>query len=156
MGAVCAKNKTVYSSVPLQIFMIHSIKQPLMESVNTLFNSDASKTQKIKAVRNLWKAYQAISKLPEPTIENTWHPNAHNVIHLRDWLSEHCYLKDPWDGFMRRIFNFTAIIIDHDPPWCWIIDSVREEAMKMDWKPRGYEQENIKGYPWWKEEDETK
>ena len=144
------KHKTIYSSLPMQVFMIHNIKKPAMESVEIIFNPDASKIQKLKAARELWKCFNAISKMPEPTLENTWHPNTHNLIKLRNYIFEHCFLGTLRMGFIRRVMNFVIILYDFDPPWRWIMDSFKDGALTMDWKPRGYE--DTWKYDWWLEE----
>ena len=142
---------TVYETVPMQLFIMHNIKNLILESVDTIFNPNASKLDKLKAFRKLWKAYQSTTKLPEPTLENTTHPNAHNLIRLRDWLFERCFLNPLRMGFIRHLINFVIIIVQFDPPWRWIIDSLREEAFKMKWVPREYERSGQVKYDWWKE-----
>lgn len=150
--AISVKKKTIYSSLPVQVFMIHAIKAPIMEAVYSLFfNPKATFTEKAKALRKLWKAYQAFQKIPEPTKENTWHPNSHNLIDLRDTLFYHLQLGDDRWRVIKSIFNFVIILNDFDPPWRWIMDSVKDMALKMEWKPRGYEDTWSKNYHWWKE-----
>jgi len=131
--------------------MVHAIKKPALEAIETIFDPDASKIKKLRAANELWKAFKCISKMPEPTVENTWHPNSHNLIKIRDWLFEHCFL-DAWRmGFIRKLMNFVIILYDFDPPWRWIMDSAKDEALKMDWKLRGFEDTWVDGYHWWKE-----
>ena len=144
---------TVYSTVPMQLFMMHVIKAPIIGSIEAIFNPDTSKIDKLRAASKLWKAFQAISKLPEPTLENTVHPNAHNLIILRDWLFARCLLDKGRLGLIRRLINFTIILIEFDPPWRWILDSLREEAFKMKWQPRGYDRNGETKYDWWKEQE---
>jgi len=141
--------KTIFFSLPMQVFMIHNIKTPAMEAVETIFSPDKSKMDKLKATRQLWKVYQAMQKLPEPTLENTWHPNTHNLIRLRDWLFERCFLGKLRMGFIRKVMNFAIILYDFDPPWRWIFDNLKDEALKMEWKPKGYEDDWT--YKWWRD-----
>jgi len=148
---VAEKNRTIYSSVPVQIFIINSIKQPMLDGVEVIFNPDASKITKLRAANQLWKAFQAMSKLPEPTVENTWHPNSHILIGLRDWLFERCFLSEKRNGFIRRLFNFVIILYELDPPWRWVIDSLKDEAFKKKWKLRGYQDTWIDKYTWWRD-----
>ncbi len=140
---------TVYATIPMQLYMMHSIKQPIIDSIETIFNPDASKIDKFKAARKLWKVYHSISKLPEPTLENTWHPNSHNLIILRDWLFKRCFLSKQRMGLVRQLINFAIIVIDFDPPWRWILDSLREEACKMEWQPKEYGRSGVVKYDWW-------
>lgn len=142
---------TVYSTVPMQLYMIHNIKDPILHSIETIFNPDSSKIDKLRAASKLWKAFQSISKMPEPTLENTEHLNAHNLIKLRDWLFERCFLAHERMGLIRRLMNFAIIIVDFDPPWRWVFDSVREEAFRMEWQPREYGRSGKVKYEWWKE-----
>ena len=142
---------TVFETVPMQLYMIHTIKTPIVFAIDTIFDPDASKLDKLKAASKLWKAFQAISKMPEPTFENTTHPNAHNLIRLRDWLLGKCNLSLERMGLIRHLINFAIIIVEFDPPWRWIIDSVREESLKLKWEPREYNRSGQVKYIWWKE-----
>jgi len=143
--------RTVYFSLAMQIYMNETIKKPALKAVSILFDNESSKIQKFKAVKMLWNAFEATKGLPEPTKENTWHPNTHNLIDLRDHLFERCHLNIMRMGFIRRVMDFVIILIDFDPPWRWIFDSVREEAMNMEWKPRGWNDTWKGTYVWWKE-----
>ena len=152
------EQSTIYSTIPMQIFMMNSIKSPILESVETLSSSDASKIDKIRAARKLWKAIQLISKMPEPSLKAKegesgycWHPNSHNLIILRDWLFERCFLTPARMGLIRRLMNFIIILNDFDPPWRWVIDSVKDKALTMEWKSRGYEDVRTETYAWWRE-----
>ena len=146
------KKKTIYSSLPMQVFMIHAIKKPLIEGVNTLFSPDAKLKDKIGAIRELWKAFKAFQKMPEPTKENTWHPNSHNLIEIRDEFFKHCFLDEIRRRFIRNIFNFVIILYDFDAPWRMMIDWCVEEWLKKDWKPRWYETALPHNWSWWHEE----
>lgn len=137
--------KTIYYSIPVQLFMIYNIKKPILEGMETIFNPWAPAATKWKATRQVWKALKAIQKLPEPTIERTWHPNTHNLIKLRDWLFECCFPGWLKIGFIRKpikfirgLVNFPIILYDFDPPWRWIIDNFKDEALKMEWLPGNY------------------
>ena len=142
--------KTVYFSLAMQMYMNEAIKKPALRGIEILFG-ESSKVDKLKAAKMLWDAFQAIEGLPEPTKENTWHPNTHNVIDLRDWLFERCFLGKIRMGFIRRVMNFFIILYDFDPPWRWIFDSVREKACEMDWKARGFSDTWKDTYVWWRE-----
>ena len=123
-----SKRRTVYSSLPMQMFMSHAIKAPLL---------------KIAAL--------IASKLPEPTKENTWHPNSHRLIEVRDWFFEHCLIGGDKEKFIRIAFNFVIILYDFDPPWRDMMDSAREEFMKKTWLPRGSQSTFPPNWNWWKE-----
>lgn len=120
------KKKTIYSSLPMQVFMMHAIKKPLLEVARLI-----------------------LSKLPEPTKENTWHPNSHNLIEIRDDFFEHCFLGEDRRIFIRTVFNFVIIIYDFDAPWRMMIDWCIEEWRKKDWKPKGYGMDKIPDWRWW-------
>lgn len=122
------KQATVFSSLPMQVFMIHAIKIPLIKIASLI-----------------------ASKLPEPTKENTWHPNSHNLIEIRDEFFKHCFLEEARLKLIRVIFNFVIIIYDFDPPWRMMIDWVREEANKKEWKPKGYGMNTLPDWRWWHE-----
>lgn len=145
--------KTVYFTIPLQMYMFFEIKKPAMEAIDTLFDPTANRIQKLKALKDLWGAFNAVKGLPDPTIENTWHPNTHKLIELRDWLCERCHLNKTRMNFIKRIMNFVIILYDFDPPWRWIFDSLKDEALKKKWEPRGYQDTWVETYKdWWQEE----
>ncbi len=127
--AISVKHRTIYSSLPLQVFMIHAIKKPLLTVAGLILN-----------------------KLPEPTKDNTWHPNSHNLIDIRDAFFKHCILGGDRERFIKAVFNFVIILYDFDPPWRWMIDFVKDMALKMEWKPRGYEDTWTEHYTWWRED----
>jgi hypothetical protein len=143
------KFQTIYDDQAVQIFMIESIKTPLMEGVETIFDSNASKVSKLKAISKIGKALMAVDKLPRPTKENTWHPNAHNLIDIRDWIESCLELAGIRMGFIDRVFNIAIIIYNFDPPWRYIMDSCKEKSDELTWKPRGWEDDWE--YPWFKE-----
>ncbi len=143
--------KTVYFSLAMQMYMAQAIKAPAMQALSVLVNPKAKRFDKLRAAKMLYGAFQATQGLPEPTKENTWHSNTHNLIYLRDWLFQRCFLNGVRMNFIRRIMNFIIILYDFDPPWRWIFDSVREEAMKMACKPRGWNDTWKDTYAWWRE-----
>lgn len=143
--------KTIFFGLGAQMYMTQEIKAPLMKAVEVLFNSKSPKFHRLKALKVLWDAFESMKGLPEPTKENTWHPNTHNLIDLRDSLFNKCELGILRMGFIRRIMNFVIIIYDFDPPWRFILDSLLQDALKMKWEPRGYNDTWVKTYTWWKE-----
>lgn len=147
------KYETVYSTLPVQSYIIATVKKPILESIPVIFDPEASKTAKLKAAARLWRALQSMSRLPAPTKENTWHPNSHKLIELRDWLlSRLPTLHGQRRGLIEKLFNFVIIIYDYDPPWRWIMDSVKDKALDMNLKPRGYSDDWCDGYEWWCDE----
>ncbi len=140
-------HKTVYESIPAQLFMTRNIKTPAMAMVKTVFDPSASMFSKVMALWRLWKVYRATCKLPDPSLEMDLDPNARNLVILRNWLFKHCFLADIRMGFVRQVFKFTIILMQMDQPWRWILDNVREEAMKMKWQPKG---DKSTEYIWWK------
>lgn len=145
------KYQTIYSELAIQSLIIETVKKPILEAVPVIFNPDTSKLAKLKAAAKLGRALQAMSRLPQPTIEGTWHPNSHNLIRLRDWLKVSLNLAPSRITLIDKLFNLAIIIYDFDPPWRWIMDSFKDEAFKMEWKPRGYGDDWSDGYEWWKE-----
>ncbi len=121
--------------------MIHAIKMPLADGFFLLCQRRLK--QKREALKKIVMALRNMGKLPEPTIENTWHPNTHNLIHLRTWL----FTRYPILGrysITRRIINFGIIVHAFDPPWRWIMESVGEEAGKLEWRGGVY-------WGWWRD-----
>lgn len=144
--------RTIYSTIGYQLFMMHQVKKPLMEGVQTLTSPDANFAGKTKAVRKIWRAYQNFQKMPEPTAAEAWHPNARNILYLRDWFCEHCLIGGIRVHFVRTVFNFVAVLYLFDAPWRVMMDDVRAEAFKLKWEPKGYGDEPCK-FDWWKDDD---
>ena len=132
------RQRTIYFTFPMQSVISLSIKALI---------SKAFRVNRFKAIWYLWKAYRRLIYLPEPTLENTWHPNTHNLIQARDWLLKNCGLSDNRKSIIRTLINFVIILYDFDSPWRWIIDSLREKMLEMEWKERGYEDK--RHYDWW-------
>jgi len=114
----------------MQVFMIHAIKNPLTDGAYLLLQRRLR--QKREAFRKIAMAFRNMGKLPAPTIENTWHPNTHNLIHLRTWLFAIYPILGRY-SVTRKLINFGIIIHAFDPPWRWIIESMGEEAGKLEW-----------------------
>lgn len=124
------QKRCIYFALPMQVFMIHAIKTPLLEGVRYLFSRRIK--GKYKAFKQLCFAFKSMGKLPEPTIENTWHPNTHNLILLRIWAFEK-YPSLAHFKIVRNAINFSIIIHAFDPPWRWMIETVLMDALKMEW-----------------------
>jgi len=144
---------TIYSALPMQVYMIHAVKMPLIEGVNTFLDPGANKLQKVRALRLVYKAIKAMAKLPEPTVESVWHPNTHKLIVLRDWFFERCFLGGARLSFVRTLFNFVIILYDFDPPWRWMIDSVIEKFRIMPWEDKNYGHKETPNWAWWQDEE---
>ncbi len=144
--------KTVYFSEAMQTYMYQEIKKPILEAVDILFRPGSSAIQKAKAFKLLWNAFNAFKGLPEPTKENTWHPNTHALIDLRDYVLHRCHLDKLRTNLIRRCFDTIIIIHAFDPPWRWIFDSIIEQVKKTEWKPRGWNDTWVDTYNWWREE----
>ena len=147
------KFETMYSELATQAYLINEVKKPLLEAVPVIFDPEAGKIAKLKAAVKLWRAMKALNQLPQPGIDNTWHPNAHNLIRLRDWVVS-CIPK--LAGERRQIvevfFDLVIILIDMDPPWRYIIDRVNDEALKMKWMSAGWNDDWVESYDWWEEQ----
>jgi hypothetical protein len=141
--------KTVYYSLPMQMYMAEKIKKPLLQAFQILFEKQSSRLDQLKALKMLWKVSVSLKGLPEPTKGNTWHPNTHHLIDLRDWLIERLNLNQARNSFIRRVMNFVIVLYDFDPPWRFIFDSFKDEAMKKEWKPRGFCDSWTDTYNWW-------
>lgn len=145
---------TVYYGLPMQLYMNTAIKYPMLKALGIVFDDKASRVNRLKALKKLWDAFVALKGLPEPTKENTWHPNTYNLIDLRDWICHCCHLNSDRMNFIRRVMNFVIILYDFDPPWRWIMDSVKDKAFSMEWKTREFGDEWSKGYKWWFENEQ--
>jgi hypothetical protein len=143
--------KTVYFSLAMQMYMNETIKKPVLKAFQVLFSDEYSNVQKLKALRVLWKAFKSLRGLPEPTKENTWHPNTHRLIELRDFLFERLKLCPARMGLIKRVMDFVIILYDFDPPWRYIFDSLKDEALKMEWQPRGFCDTWKDTYKWFNE-----
>jgi len=104
--------------------------------------------QKREALQKIRMAFRNMDKLPEPTIENTWHPNTHNLIQLRTWLFSRWPILRHF-SVTQKLIKFGIIIHAFDQPWRWIMESVGEEAAKLEWTSWWHNVHNLimlKGY----------
>lgn len=152
MEVISAGTNKFYSSLGCQLFLMHQVKKPLLEGLQTLTDKNAGMAAKARAAKQLWRAYKNLQKLPEPTIEpgpgQVLHPNSINILRLRDWFCARCQLGGARVNFVRTGFNLAAVITEMDPPWRTMMDKTREEAFKLEWVPPGYTGEPV-DYPWW-------
>ena len=149
------KYNTIYDPLPVQMLLIENVKKPLLEGVSAIFDPNVSKVNKLRGARKIWRALQNLSDLPEPTIDEIWHPNCHNLIKIRDWVLSQLTLGDIRMDFIRNIFNLIIILYDFDCPWRWIMDTVKDKGLELEWKPRGYGDDWQDGYDWWEDRDFT-
>jgi len=138
--AMSLKHKTIYSSLPVQVYMIHAIKKPILQSIGR-----GNLRTKLKAFRTIAAALKSIDKLPEPTPENTWHPNTHNLLLLRDWFLKHWFIRllclaPPVKRLFHRVTKGIIILYDFDPPWRSIMDLAKDKALE------GYDLHSLKFY----------
>ncbi len=127
--AQVTSRRCIYSALPMQVFMIHAIKTPLVSGFNVLFEKGVRVSVRRKAVGQIRFGFRHMGKLPEPTIENTWHPNTHNLILLRTWA----FGKYPYLARFKNTVNFAIIIHAFDPPWRWMMETALRDALAMDW-----------------------
>lgn len=141
----------IFGQEKAQAVMINDIKAPLLSALDILTADDSNKLDKLKAIRTLVGLVPKINELPEPTKENTWHPNAYRLIEVRDWFFAHCFLSGSRLKFMRFVFNFGIIAYD-DPPYRDLIDLCKEELDKKGWDPRGSHDLIQRRWAWWNDE----
>lgn len=124
-----------------------------MSAILVLASPTTSLFAKIKAIFQVIGSYRALNDLPEPTFENTWHPNSHRLIELRDEFFKHCVgLGTPRLKFMRAFINFIIIMYDYDRPYRDMMDWAKEALEKKGWDARGSQDLIAAHWPYWKEE----
>ncbi len=119
----------IYGQLPYQVFMIHAIKAPMLESIAALLSPESGNGNKLKALIALRKVIKNLDKFPEPTIENTWHPNSHRLIELRDEFFER-YRRFPFRHLIQKGIKFGIIIYDYDRPYRDMGDWAKAELDK--------------------------
>ncbi len=119
----------IYGQLPYQVFMIHAIKAPMLESIAALLSPESGNGNKLKALIALRKVIKNLDKFPEPTIENTWHPNSHRLIELRDEFFER-YRRFPFRHLIQKGVKFGIIIYDYDRPYRDMGDWAKAELDK--------------------------
>jgi hypothetical protein len=105
------RRQTIFTSSPYQKFMIHGIKAPLLTLINLFAD-----------------------KFPEPTKENTWHPNSHTMIDIRDEFFRHCHLDKRRNSVLRAVINFVIVMYDYDPPYRMMIDWWAKNLEFQNWR----------------------
>lgn len=115
---------TIYERGPINDFILKGIKLPL----------------RILLVN-------VVDRMPEPTRENTRHPNTHLLCDLREEFFRHENNKNR-HKILRGVWNFLIVLYDYDAYYSDRIDWALEQWSRMDWQPRP------EGHPtkhWWKE-----
>ncbi len=136
--------QTPFGAGILREFIIDKIKAPLL----TLLIHTGDKQMGLKGLVVLLKLARNFYKLPEPTKENTWHPNSHALIKLRDEFFRHEVNTSRHSAF-RAVWKFVIILYDSDWYYRERIDWVMGYFHKMSWET--YEGEEKPREPWWKE-----
>jgi hypothetical protein len=121
MGAQ-RRRQTVYTSCEWQERMIREVKGPVVAAVECLMNPEAGYGEKARRLLSLRRALMAFKEFPEPVKGNTWHPNSHVLIEIRDEFFRHCRLGEGRNTLFRLFINFIIILYDYDPPYRMMID----------------------------------
>lgn len=133
--AEVARRQTIFSSYAIQQRMINEIKAPLTEATAVLTNPASGYGIKLKALMKLRTVDKAFQQFPEPTKENTWHPNSHRIIEIRDEFFQHSYgLSAQRLKLLRTGINFVIIIYDYDPPYRMMIDWWAKQLQIQNWR----------------------
>ncbi len=103
----------------------------------------------LSALMFLNRARRAVERLPEPTVENTWHPNSHRMIEVRDWFFGKCRLGDERISLFRMAANFVIVLYDYDPPYRHMIDEAKARLDAAGWTPCGEEDLIRHDWGWW-------
>ncbi len=126
---------TVFSDLPHQTFMVHGIKAPLMEGVMELLTPGRNTGDNFKSMYKIARSLKGFEKnFPEPTQENTWHPNSHILINIRDEFFKHCQLDERRRRLLRLAINFVIAIYDYDPPYRMMIDWWAQQLKIQNWR----------------------
>ena len=81
----------------------------------------------VKAIVLLGERY------PEPTRENTLHPNTHRLLDIRDKFFE-CWEVEARASLLKVLFRILIVKYEHSPTWRNMFDWFLKE-MPDDWKP---------------------
>jgi len=128
------KQMTIFGRSDIQAMIVHDIKLPLVRAVNRLITTPTL-YQFIFAVRVLWTVYRLVAnKLPEPTKANTWHPNTHRLIDVRDYALAHIRLTAPKKRFLSVVSKFIIMVHDYDTPYRPMISKCVELLIASGWE----------------------
>jgi len=112
-----------------QMFITKMIKRPLMTIMSAVLH-----------------------QMPEPTIENTWHPNAHRMITVRDEFKVNCSLPPERKDTILAMMNFAIMLYDYDPPYRDLMDWAKERIDELGWEPRFSMNLIAHNWKWWNED----
>ena len=74
-------------------------------------------------------------RLPEPTKENTLHPNTHILLDIKDKFFE--YEDNPnRKALLEAGWKYFIAEYEHDPYYRYRFDWLIEQIIESDWKPR--------------------
>ena len=125
------KRQTVFSSYEWQHRMVEEVKGPALEGLMDILSSNYGR--RLGGLLKLRRAMQAWVDFPEPTKENTWHPNSHRLIDIRDDFLSLCQLDEKHIRFIRLAINFIIVLYDYDPPYRMLIDWWAKKLGMTNW-----------------------
>ncbi len=129
------KQMTIFGHSTVQAVIVYRVKAPLVAAVNRLAAGRLTILEVIHILRVLWLVRRAIRELPEPTRENTWNPNTHILLDLRDYLLEHIRLTPDRVHFFEVVTKLGIICYDYDTPYRRMVDKCVEKLQASDWQP---------------------
>ncbi len=124
------RQMTVFGSLPVQTYIVHAIKAPFCKILLRIFEKPLGVIDAIRILVELNKIRKRISdNLPEPTLENTWHPNTHILIEVMNEFFEYSDLRIR-ERELKTMLKFATIINDYDPPYRFLINRFLEIWLK--------------------------
>jgi hypothetical protein len=123
------QSRCIYGQWPQQSFIVDSIKAPLLANIQLIRTGTAK--EKVKAALGLRQVAKDFRKLPVPTVENTWHPNSHKLIEVRDSISRKYFLGS--NSLFNLGADFLIVMYDYDPPYRDMADDVYEQLRSRPW-----------------------
>lgn len=129
------KQMTIFGRDDVQKTIIFRVKAPLVKAMNLLSRGRLHLSEVIFILRTLWAVKRIIDKeLPDPTQDNTWHPNTRILLDLQDYILGHVRLTPDRVNLLRVVSKFIIIVYDFDTPYRQMIDRCVERLKQSDWK----------------------
>jgi len=118
---------TVFCRNDIQEIIVNHVNAPLRDILMSRMNPFRKLIKLNRLIEVILKGF------PDPTIENTWHPNTHRLIVMRDDFFTH--LKMPSrHKVLWAIWKYTIYAYDYVPVYRYLIDRTLELWLKSGWE----------------------
>ena len=116
-------------------YIIDKVKKPLQMGLVGCIPRGNRFLARVYLLWNVWLIVRGISRYPEPTRENTLHPNSHRLLDVEDKFFQY-FKNNGKKELWKAVWRLVICEYEHDPHYRYLGDFILDEINKSGWLPR--------------------